>query len=75
MTRNALVREIKRMDADAQILLIEDVWDNLSDKGKTLPVPVHHKKELLHRWSSYLNGKTKGISMEEFDRQCKALKR
>ena len=45
--------EISKLSTPEKILLVEDLWDNISADDSTIPVPESHKAELDKRLKQY----------------------
>lgn len=44
-----LAAEIGRLSPSEKILLVEEIWDQVADSPKTLPIPEWHRAELDRR--------------------------
>jgi len=45
--------EISKLSTPEKILLVEDLWDNISADDSSIPVPESHKAELDNRLKRY----------------------
>ena len=55
------ISELSKLSIPEKILLVEDIWDSISNEESDIPVPESHKAELDRRSAS--PGKV--LSMEE----------
>lgn len=45
--------EISKLSTPEKILLVEDLWDNISADDESIPVPESHKTELDKRYKRF----------------------
>ena len=45
--------EISKLSTPEKILLVEDLWDNISADDASIPVPESHKAELDKRYKRF----------------------
>ncbi len=60
-----LTAEIKNMPIKEKIVLMEEIWDTLSDDEAKINSPAWHKEVLDERKKLIQNGKTKFVSINE----------
>ncbi|OGJ89505.1 MAG: hypothetical protein A2487_06355 [Candidatus Raymondbacteria bacterium RifOxyC12_full_50_8] len=53
MVKTKAVREFRRLSVPERILLLEDLWDDVTATEEDVPIPESHKKELDRRLKKY----------------------
>ena len=56
---------IKDLSASEKILLVEDLWDNITDDEGSMAVPESHKHELNRRLNRYSSNPGDLLSLKE----------
>jgi putative addiction module component (TIGR02574 family) len=64
-----LAKEVRKLSVHEKIRLIEDLWNDVADKGSDLPVPNSHKQLLKARLAAHLKSPESAITVEEFRRR------
>jgi putative addiction module component (TIGR02574 family) len=57
--------EISKLSTPEKILLVEDLWDNISADAASIPVPVSHKAELDKRLKRYQSAPGTLLSLDD----------
>jgi len=57
MRPEKLKNEINRLGLSEKLLLVEDIWDSISDSNSDIPMPAWQKRELDKRYEEYKDGK------------------
>ena len=57
--------EISKLSTPEKILLVEDLWDNISADDASIPVPESHKAELDKRHIRFQSAPGTLLSLEE----------
>jgi putative addiction module component (TIGR02574 family) len=57
--------EISKLSTPEKILLVEDLWDNISADDSTIPVPESHKTELDKRLKRYQSAPGTLLSLDD----------
>ena len=66
------ILEIKKLDIEERMLLIEQIWDSIYDENKQIDSPSWHKKIINHRLELIKSGKMKFFSIAEVKREVYA---
>ena len=57
-----------------KILLVEEIWDTISENETEVPVPDSHRKELDRRLSAYQSSPGRLLTLEELQQRIQARK-
>ena len=57
--------EISKLSTPEKILLVEDLWDNISADGASIPMPESHKAELDKRLKRYQSAPGTLLSLDD----------
>ena len=57
--------EISKLSTPEKILLVEDLWDNISADDSSIPVPESHKAELDKRFKRYQSAPGTLLSLDD----------
>jgi putative addiction module component (TIGR02574 family) len=57
--------EISKLSTPEKILLVEDLWDNISADDSSIPVPESHKTELDRRLKRYQSAPGTLLSLDD----------
>jgi len=71
--RLSSIPEIAKLSAPEKILLVEDLWDDISADANSIPVPQSHQAELDRRLKRYQLHPGELLSLE--DLQIRIAKR
>ena len=59
------IPQIEKLSVSEKILLVEDIWDNISSEESAIPVPRSHIKELERRLAGHKSGPGELLSLDE----------
>ncbi len=68
------IPQIEKLSIPEKILLVEDIWDNISSEESAVPVPQSHTAELDRRLAKYKSGPGKLLSLDELKERIEARK-
>lgn len=57
--------EISKLSTPEKILLVEDLWDNISADDASIPMPESHKTELDKRLKRYQSAPDSLLSLDD----------
>jgi putative addiction module component (TIGR02574 family) len=57
--------EISKLSTPEKILLVEDLWDNISADDASIPVPESHKTELDKRYKRFQSAPGTLLSLDD----------
>ncbi len=57
--------EISKLSTPEKILLVEDLWDNISADEASIPVPESHKAELDKRYKRFQSAPGTLLSLDD----------
>jgi putative addiction module component (TIGR02574 family) len=57
--------EISKLSTPEKILLVEDLWDNISADDASIPVPESHKAELDKRYKRFQSAPGSLLSLDD----------
>jgi putative addiction module component (TIGR02574 family) len=57
--------EISNLSTPEKILLVEDLWDNISADDASIPVPESHKAELDKRYKRFQSAPGTLLSLDD----------
>ena len=63
--RVADIPNIEKLTVPEKILLVEDLWDSVSQEASRLDVPMSHREELDARRAGYDAGRTNLLTLDE----------
>jgi len=66
--------EISKLSTPEKILLVEDLWDNISADASSIPVPESHKAELDKRIKRYQSAPGTLLSLDELNARIEKRK-
>lgn len=68
------IPQLEKLTTPEKILLVEDIWDNISAEESTIPVPQSHIKELERRLLRHNSGPGTLLSLEELRTKIESRK-
>ena len=68
------IPEIAKLSTPEKILLVEDLWDNISSNESEIPVPQSHIIELNARLKKFKSSPGKPLSLEELQARIESRK-
>jgi len=68
------IPQLEKLTTPEKILLVEDIWDNISSEESTIPVPQSHIKELERRLSRHNSGPGTLLSLDELRTKIESRK-
>jgi len=66
--------EISTLSTPEKILLVEELWDNISADASSIPVPESHKTELDKRIKRYQSAPGTLLSLDELNARIEKRK-
>ena len=69
------IPQIAELSTSEKILLIEDLWDEISGEESDIPVPDSHKEELDVRLEQYNSNPGDLLSLDELQERINSLKK
>ena len=66
--------EISKLSTPEKILLVEDLWDNISADASSIPVPESHKAELDKWIKRYQSAPGTLLSLDELNARIEKRK-
>lgn len=63
--RIADIPQLEKLTVPEKILLVEDIWDNISSDESAIPVPSSHIAELDRRFARYKSSPGTLLSIDE----------
>lgn len=63
--------EISKLSTPEKILLVEDLWDNISADDASIPVPESHKAELDKRYKRFQSAPGTLLSLDDLRARVK----
>ncbi len=72
--RIADIPGLDSLSTSEKILLVEDLWDSISEDESTVPVPASHKEELDRRMEHYMAHTDALLSLEELQKRINRRK-
>jgi putative addiction module component (TIGR02574 family) len=66
--------EIAKLSTPEKILLVEDLWDNISADDSSIPVPESHKAELDKRLKRYHSAPGTLLSLDDLSARIEKRK-
>ncbi|NLV43474.1 MAG: addiction module protein [Candidatus Hydrogenedentes bacterium] len=68
------IPEIASLTTPEKILLIEELWDDISADASCIPVPECHKQELDKRWECHRKEPGALLTVEELQQRIEQRK-
>ena len=68
------IPQLEKLTTPEKILLVEDIWDNISSEESAIPVPQSHIKELERRLSRHKSGPGTLLSLDELRTKIESRK-
>lgn len=68
------IPQIKKLSIPEKILLVEDLWDNISSEESAIPVPQSHMKELDRRLARHKSSPGELLSLDELRTKIESRK-
>ncbi|MBF0506999.1 MAG: addiction module protein [Nitrospirae bacterium] len=68
------IPQIKDLSTPEKILLVEDLWDNISAEESAIPVPQSHMTELDRRLFREKSNPGKLLSLDELQKRIESRK-
>lgn len=68
------IPQIKKLSIPEKILLVEDLWDNISSEESAIPVPQSHMKELDSRLARHKSSPGELLSLDELRTKIESRK-
>jgi putative addiction module component (TIGR02574 family) len=68
------IPEIEKLSTAEKILLVEDIWDNISSEESVVPVPQSHMTELDIRFAKYKSGPGELLSLDDLKKGIESRK-
>jgi putative addiction module component (TIGR02574 family) len=68
------IPQIKKLSIPEKILLVEDLWDNISAEESAVPVPQGHMTELDRRLARHKSSPGELLSLDELRSRIESRK-
>jgi putative addiction module component (TIGR02574 family) len=68
------IPEIERLSTAEKILLVEDIWDNISSEESAVLVPQSHMTELDKRLAKYKSSPGELLSLDDLKKRIESRK-
>ena len=68
------IPQIEKLSIPEKILLVEDLWDDISSDESAIPVPKGHMTELDRRLETYKSNPGALLSLEELQKRIESRK-
>ncbi len=68
------IPEIGKLSTPEKILLLEDMWDNITSDETSVPVPQRHMEELERRVKKYVSAPGTLLSLDELQAKIERRK-
>ena len=68
------IPQIERLSISEKILLVEDLWENISSEESAIPVPQSHVTELDRRLARYKANPGQLLSLDELQKRIESRK-
>ncbi len=68
-----LTEDLKKFSKSEKLLLINDLWDDISQDPEGIPLTPEQICKLDERYEEFLKSPEEGISWEEFRSELKAM--
>ena len=66
-----LTKELKDLSRSEKLILINDLWDDVSESSDDLQLSAELKEKLDQRYESYLKNPESGVSWSDFKSQIR----
>jgi putative addiction module component (TIGR02574 family) len=71
MRAEELKSEIRKLDVNEKLLLVEEVWNEIASSNEALPLPEWQKKELDKRLNEYDQGEVEVVEWHQVHEDLK----
>jgi putative addiction module component (TIGR02574 family) len=68
------IPQIEKLSIPEKILLVEDLWDDISSEQSAIPVPQSHMTELERRLAEHKSGSGELLSLDELRQRIELRK-
>ena len=68
------IPQLEKLTIPEKILLVEDIWDNISSEESTIPIPQSHITELDRRLAGHKFGLGTLLSIDELRTRIESRK-
>jgi putative addiction module component (TIGR02574 family) len=68
------IPQIEKLSIPEKILLVEDLWDNISSEESAIPVPQSHLTELDKRLARHKSSSGELLSIDELRKRIESRK-
>jgi len=68
------IPQIEKLSIPEKILLVEDLWDNISSEESAIPVPQSHMTELDRRLAKHKSSPGDLLSLDELRKRIESRK-
>ena len=68
------IPQIEKLSIPEKILLVEDLWDNISSEESAIPVPQSHMAELDRRLVRHKSKPGELLSLDELQKRIESRK-
>ena len=68
------IPRLEKLTMPEKILLVEDIWDNISSEESTIPIPQSHIAELDRRLAGHKSGLGTLLSIDELRTRIESRK-
>jgi len=68
------IPQIKKLSIPEKILLVEDLWDNISSEESAITVPQSHMTELNRRLAKHTSSPGDLLSLDELRKRIESRK-
>ena len=68
------IPQIEKLSIPEKILLVEDLWDNISTEESAIPVPQSHMAELDRRLAKHKSSPGELLSLDELQKRIESRK-
>ena len=66
-----LTEDLKNLTKSEKLLLINDLWDDITQDPSDIPLATQQEKKLDQRYGQFLNNPDEGKSWETFKKELK----
>ncbi len=68
------IPQIEKLSIPEKILLVEDLWDNISSEESAIPVPQSHMTELDRRLAKHKSMPGELLSLDDLQKRIESRK-
>lgn len=68
-----LTEDLKKLSKSEKLLLINDLWDDISQDPESIPLSSEQISKLDERYEEFLKNPDEGKSWEDFKKELKAM--